>query len=547
MESATTAVGQDDRIPLEEEPCMDKLARTESSPRRTTREERPVHPCTRDLVFSLATCGSLFVLGSWSLTAVGCSAQAKTNEQRTAQRRNMNPVTPQQIAAKESAKNAAMYKVKTSTTQPTYVAPATLTAAVATKTQPAVTPLTPVLDDDCNPLAENANEILAYTPNSYLTKTKTVPNTTAPTLSAYTTAPMPEQTDSFMLTSSFTKEKYYMPNGMVALRSWMPNPTRQWDASSTTNSNGWNSNGWNSGTGTFASTTRTTSPTNAVAANFTTTTAHNSKTGVTTAKFATNTNSKTGSNTGTATNGNTTELSQLLANAFAANSEGTMDPMRVWFVYASLAVSNPDIKLPEGWSTDLVPSERDRVLAAHAGFAALGRAFRDGATNVDTSTRQALIAALGGEPALTIPRVDLCSKVVGYGDYSPIGRRNFLVGSNNRVIVYSELDGFKSNLENGKWTTRLATRVSIVTSTGKESAWCRTPEWTEVVDTADNRRNEFFLGEIIPINSNLAMGTYFVKVEVKDLASGATTSSIVPFKVLDKQAYAAATDNSDID
>ena len=112
---------------------MDKLARTESSPRRTTREERPVHPCTRDLVFSLATCGSLFVLGSWSLTAVGCSAQAKTNEQRTAQRRNMNPVTPEQIAAKESAKNAAMYKVKTSTTQPTYVAPATLTAAVATK------------------------------------------------------------------------------------------------------------------------------------------------------------------------------------------------------------------------------------------------------------------------------------------------------------------------------------------------------------------------------------------------------------------------------
>lgn len=519
---------------------MDKLARTESSPRRTTREERPVHPCTRDLVFSLATCGSLFVLGSWSLTAVGCSAQAKTNEQRTAQRRNMNPVTPQQIAAKESAKNAAIYKVKTSTTQPTYAAPATLTAAVATKNQPAVTPLTPVLDDDCNPLAENANEILAYTPNAYLTKTKTVPNTTAPTLSVYTSAPLPEQSDTFMLSSSFTKEKYYMPNGMVALRSWMPNPTRQWDGNSTTNSNGWNSNGWNGtgGTATLASNTRTTSPTNTAGGNFNTTTVHNTKTGVTTTKFAASTTSNN--------NGNTTELSQLLANAFAANSEGTMDPMRVWFVYASLAVSNPDIKLPEGWSTDLVPSERDRVLAAHAGFAALGRAFRDGATNVDTATRQALVAALGGEPALTIPRVDLCSKVVGYGDYSPIGRRNFLVGSNNRVIVYSELDGFKSNLENGKWTTRLATRVSIVSSTGKESAWCRTPEWTEVVDTADNRRNEFFLGEIIPINANLAMGTYFVKVEVKDLASGATTSSIVPFKVLDKQAYAAATDNSDI-
>ena len=515
---------------------MDKLARTESSPRRTTREERPVHPCTRDLVFSLATCGSLFVLGSWSLTAAGCSAQAKTNEQRMSQRRNLNPVTPEQIAAKEAAKNAAMFKSKpgTTTKQPTSAAPATLTAATATKTQPAVVALTPILDDNCNPIAENADTILAHHPNTYLNKTKTVPNTTAPTLTAYATAPLPEQDNNgFLIASSFTKEKYYMPNGMVALRSWSNSP---WSSTNGTNGswngNSWNGNAWTGSTGS-ATIARTTSPTNTVATN-------------TTTKFGTSSNSSTtNSSTTNGNTGNTSELSQLLANAFAANSEGTMDPMRVWFIYASLAVSNPDIKLPEGWSNDLVPAERDRVLAAHAGFAALGKSFRDGATNVDSATRQALVAALTGEPALTIPRVDLCSKVVGYGDYSPIGRRNFLQGSNNRVIVYSELDGFRSNLENGKWTTRLATRVSIVASNGNNSAWCRTPEWTEVVDTADNRRNEFFLGEIIPINANLAMGNYFVKVEVKDLATGATTSSIVPFKVLDKQAFAAAGDNGE--
>lgn len=516
---------------------MDKLARTESSPRRTTREERPVHPCTRDLVFSLATCGSLFVLGSWSLTAVGCSAQAKTNEQRMSQRRNTNPVTPEQIAAKEAAKNAAMFKTKptnakmatksgsTTTTGSTTTAPVTLTTATATATQPAVTSLTPILDDNCNPLAENADNVLAHQPNSYLSKKKTIPNTTAPMLTAYTTSPLPEQNDTVMLSSSFTKEKYYMPNGMVALRSWSGGPTSLWNSSNTagTTTGNWTGNNWtDSSATTVATTSRTGSTTNAVA-----------------------TNSTTKPFTGNTGTGNTTELSQLLANAFAANSEGTMDPMRVWFIYASLAVSNPDIKLPEGWSNDLVPAERDRVLAAHAGFAALGKSFRDGATNVDSTTRQALVAALTGEPALTIPRVDLCSKVVGYGDYSPIGRRNFLQGSNNRVIVYSELDGFKSNLENGKWTTRLATRVSIIASNGNNSAWSRTPEWTEVVDTADNRRNEFFLGEIIPINANLAMGNYFVRVEVKDLTTGATTSSIVPFKVLDKQAFAAAGDNGE--
>jgi hypothetical protein len=223
-----------------------------------------------------------------------------------------------------------------------------------------------------------------------------------------------------------------------------------------------------------------------------------------------------------------------------------MDPMRVWFVYSSLAVSNPDIKLPEGWSDDLVPAERDRVLAAHAGFVALGKSFRDGTTTVDSMTRQALVAALGGEPALTIPRVDLCSKVTRFGDYSPIGRRNFLQGSDTRVIVYSELDGFKSNFENGKWTTRLSTRLSIVATNGTTNpAWCRTPEWTEVVDVADSRREQFFLGEIIPIGSSLAMGNYNVKIEVKDLATGAVTQSIIPFKVLDKQAFAAASERGD--
>jgi hypothetical protein len=156
------------------------------------------------------------------------------------------------------------------------------------------------------------------------------------------------------------------------------------------------------------------------------------------------------------------------------------------------------------------------------------------------------VAALAGEPALTIPRVDLCSKVTGYGEYSPIGRRNFLQGSDTRVIVYSELDGFKSNFENGKWTTRLSTRVSIMPTSGTTNpAWCRTPEWTEVVDVADNRRQEFFLGEIIPIGANLAMGNYNVKIEVKDLATGAVTQSIIPFKVLDKQAFAAASERGD--
>jgi hypothetical protein len=94
----------------DEEPRMDTLAKTDSSPtRRSNSALHPaVHPCTRDFMFSLVTCGSLVVMGSWSLTAIGCSAGAKTNEQRTAQRRSDGTNTT--IADKNAAKNAALGK-----------------------------------------------------------------------------------------------------------------------------------------------------------------------------------------------------------------------------------------------------------------------------------------------------------------------------------------------------------------------------------------------------------------------------------------------------
>jgi hypothetical protein len=513
---------------------MDKLVRTDSSlARRISREERPVHPCTRDFVFSLATCGSLFVLGSWSLTAVGCAAGAKTNEQRTAQRRNMNPVSAEKIAAKTAAKNAAM-GIKASAPQ------TAANGAVVTN---------PVVADGALSSLDSEQSVLNKMAARWAKSGAVDPTTTSATSVTQTNAPSVQA----MLSSTAPNTKTYKNDGTPVMLGWNQGAdTQQGDATnwgpaphSRTGSN-WN--GSQNGTWTG----------NALAGN----TTFNGKSGWTgntgnsgnfANGFASGNNAQANSTLAVANNTNESalnpndpmQLSKLLANAFAQAGSGSMDPLRVWFIYSSLAVSNPDITLPEGWGADLLPAERDRVQAAFAGFSALGRAFRTGANEVDSATRQALVAALAGEPALTIPKVDLATKVAGYGDYSPVSRRSFLAGGNNRVIVYSELDGFKSHLENGKWTTRLATRVSIVPTNAPNAttiAWSRTPEWTEVVDTSDAPRCEFFLGEIIPIANSLAAGNYHVKVEVKDLATGATTSSYLPIEVLDERAFAAVND-----
>ena len=87
---------------------MDKPVRTDS---------HTAGRSNRDLVFSLATCGSLFVLGTWSLTAAGCGSGMKTNEQRMAQRRNLNPsgtgTTMTELSAKKDGKLTKAEQVAT--------------------------------------------------------------------------------------------------------------------------------------------------------------------------------------------------------------------------------------------------------------------------------------------------------------------------------------------------------------------------------------------------------------------------------------------------
>jgi hypothetical protein len=507
---------------------MDKPVRTDSH--NATRS-------SRDLAFSLATCGSLFVLGTWSLTAAGCGTGMKTNEQRTAQRRNLNPSEQAKFVAKETAKNASNGKVKTANTGD----------AVATlgTPEPMVGALAGTVEDNFTTLVDMSN---VKNGNS---------GPKGATLSEATIEPGQAPATTLAMAGKIGKQKYYLPNGQPAMRtSSMDDPNM---TAMATNANSWNNKSpeW------FAPNTNTTaSSTQPTGTPTTTETGAPTKTLASSNGPATINQGTSWNNSGNNANPNQPTangtmalnndansndpmaLSRLLANAFASSSSGSLDPLRVWFIYSSLAVSNPDLTLPEGWGQDLLPAERDRVTAAHAGFAALGRAFRDGATGIDSATRQALVAALVGEPSLTIPKVDLCTKVTGYGEYSPVQRRSFLAGSNNRVIVYSELDGFKSHLENGKWTTRLATRVSIVpaSNNGNSIAWSRTPEWTEVVDTSDSPRCEFFLGEIIPISSSLAAGNYNVRVEVKDLTTGSTTSTVLPIEVLTERAFAAVND-----
>lgn len=235
------------------------------------------------------------------------------------------------------------------------------------------------------------------------------------------------------------------------------------------------------------------------------------------------------------------ELAKLLAESLVKRSLTSTEPVRDWLAFAALALANPSLALPGEFGADLLPAERERITNAHAAFATIGRILAEGGA-IDTATTDALVAALAGGPKLIIPKVELCTKVESFGRFSPLGNNRFLPHSNARFIVYSELQGFSSGLENGQYVTRLATRIAIESERDGIEVWARSPEWTAVVDASPVRREDFFVGEIVPVSEYLSIGSYRLKVEIRDEATGVVATAFHPIQIVADPAMAAVGD-----
>ncbi|MFZ9879783.1 MAG: hypothetical protein ACO3QC_00070 [Phycisphaerales bacterium] len=233
-------------------------------------------------------------------------------------------------------------------------------------------------------------------------------------------------------------------------------------------------------------------------------------------------------------------LGRLLADSLAREGAASETPLQSWFGFAALAINDPTLELPKGFGDDLLPAERERVMEAHAAFAALGRALREGRGTMDRATLDRMAAALGGGPKLAIPKLEFCTRVESFGQYDLIATKRFPARRSTRFITYTELDGFTSLLEQGRFTTRLATRVSIEAQSDGTEVWTRSPEWTAVVDASDVRRTQFFVGEIVTLSDSLSVGGYLLKVTVRDESTGASVTSSMPFQIVADSGFAAA-------
>lgn len=182
-------------------------------------------------------------------------------------------------------------------------------------------------------------------------------------------------------------------------------------------------------------------------------------------------------------------------------------------------------------SPTLPASARELLTALFRTATAVRRAARDplsdAAETLESVEKLRAVVADRADPVVS--SVALCRKVVTFGIYEQMDSSAFIAGRPIQTIVYSEIRGFRSDpKEGGRFETRLATRLEVLSSDGR-SMWQH--EEPEIIDICRRRRTDFFIAQRITLPANLPAGDYVLKVWIEDKLSGRADEATYEFEI----------------
>ena len=141
----------------------------------------------------------------------------------------------------------------------------------------------------------------------------------------------------------------------------------------------------------------------------------------------------------------------------------------------------------------------------------------------ENALRQAKVAPLlelsekiRSEIPLSLPTLALCRSVQQFGVYDPFDPPRFTAGRETPVVIYCEVDHFRSAAaDDGGWETKLNYEAVLYSDT-EAAVPVITKKPTPIVDRCRNRRRDFFLADRMTLPANLPVGKYVLKVTVID-------------------------------
>lgn len=228
----------------------------------------------------------------------------------------------------------------------------------------------------------------------------------------------------------------------------------------------------------------------------------------------------------------TTLLVRLRQELFA-QSERSRHPMREAVAMALMSLLDPDATIDPGSLRALTDAERQRVQDLQRVFGTLGRELVAGKPAGDAlaEAAAALNAALTPEPQLTIRVASLCWSVSAFGRYDAFDPLRFLAGAEQEVIVYLEIDGFRSEQRSdGSWVTELSQQLEIYNAIDRFPVWME--PWQRTVDTNANQRRDFYTVWLVRLPAALTPGRYHFKARIRDERSKAEAEAGIDFEMV---------------
>lgn len=178
----------------------------------------------------------------------------------------------------------------------------------------------------------------------------------------------------------------------------------------------------------------------------------------------------------------------------------------------------------------------------------------DGDPEAVADLMESILEDLGSAQTLRIRRAELCTRVDGFGRFVPFRRNTFLAGRPHRMIVYVELDRFahrelsREERQGGssrlarrdQWAVELSQELNLYHARDPLLAWRRPRE--RVVDTSRNRVRDFYVINEIELPSTLTVGSYQLKVVMRDETSGAVAEALIPIDIVADPSLASQRD-----
>jgi len=224
-----------------------------------------------------------------------------------------------------------------------------------------------------------------------------------------------------------------------------------------------------------------------------------------------------------------------LAAALRKRAETETAPFGTLVALGALDLVTPGLGAP-GTTGGSLTSAEDRALAAWRSAMSQASSELTSGSGPETIERLAkgLLDTLNTDRSLDVARFVLCTRVDGFGQFEEFASTSFLARRRHQAIVYVEVDRFTAApaadaMGSAGYEVALVQGVSLYHADGT-LAWRQTDQ--ETIDFSRNQRRDFFVVQRIELPETLTVGSYNLKVTMRDKATGAIAERTLPITIV---------------